>query len=76
MTTRWDQLNNTPVAVNNTLTSVSATEALSAQQGNLLKALVDTRLGPDNYATATTGGALKARVSGTDLYLSFDGTNP
>ena len=29
-----------------------------------------------NYATATYGGTLKARLDGTDLYISFDGTNP
>ncbi len=35
-----------------------------------------SKIGATNYATATVGGTLKARLSGTDLFLSIDGTNP
>lgn len=35
----------------------------------------DQAIRRDTYATNTTGGTLKARLSGTDLYLTNDGAN-
>lgn len=35
----------------------------------------DQAIRRDTYATSTTGGTLKARLSGTDLFLRNDGTN-
>lgn len=32
-------------------------------------------IGAASYASSTTGGTLKARLSGTTLYLTNDGTN-
>jgi len=66
-------LDDTTVTVNDTLTSTSTTEALSANQGKVLN---DTKIAATNYATATVGGTIKVRLSGTDLFISTDGTNP
>jgi hypothetical protein len=35
----------------------------------------DQAIRRDTYATSSTGGTLKARLSGTDLFLRNDGTN-
>ena len=41
---------------------------------------INERIGPDEYATATIGGTVKARLDETDvdnikLYLTIDGTD-
>jgi len=45
-----------------------------------LQSQVDSAVAPkieaDDYAGATVGGTLKARLSGTTLYLSNNGSNP
>ncbi len=62
----------TKTTVNNTLTSSSTTEALSANQGRILDG---SKLEAVNYATSTTGGTIKIRFDGTDLYITNNGTN-
>jgi len=37
---------------------------------------LDTKVGPEDYAAPTVGGTLKARLQGTILYLTNDGTDP
>jgi len=61
------------VIVVDALTSTSTTSALSANQGKVLN---DTKIAAVDYATSTVGGTLKARLSGTDLYLTNNGVNP
>lgn len=55
------------------LISTSTTEPLSANQGKVLQ---DTKIEPDNYATSTVGGTVKARYDGgtSTLYITIDGT--
>ena len=59
------------VTVNNTLTSTSTTEALSAAQGKVLQ---DGKIAATNYATSTVGGTVKARLNGTTAYFTINGT--
>lgn len=49
--------------------------ALTVAQINAIPADVLLRLLPTDYATSTVGGTVKARLSGTDLYLTIDGTD-
>ena len=65
------QMDASGVTVNNTLTSTSTTEALSAAQG---KALQDGKIAATNYATSTVGGTVKARLNGTTAYFTINGT--
>ena len=37
---------------------------------------INNKIQEDTYATATTGGTIKMRLDGNDLYLTNDGTNP
>jgi hypothetical protein len=59
----------TPV---DTLASTSKTDALSANQGRVLN---NAKIEVDDYATSTVGGTVKARISGSTLYLRIDGNN-
>lgn len=36
---------------------------------------IDSKVSPTDYAVFDTGGTLKARLDGTDLYLTNDGTD-
>ena len=73
--TGWTQLAtaSTIVTVNDTLTSTSSTEALSAGMGKVLN---DTKIEAGDYATSTKGGTLKVRVSSGTLYMTTNGNNP
>lgn len=63
-----------PAALNSVKTAydkgVSAeTDAATAQ------ATADTKIGAADYATFNVGGTVKARISGTDLYLTINGVD-
>lgn len=59
---------------NDTLTSTSTTEGLTANQGKILN---DTKIEATDYATSTVGGTVKARYDGgtSTLYFTIDGTD-
>ena len=50
------------------------TQAIDNNIGELIE-LKNFKIEADDYATPTIGGTLKARLDGTDLYLTNDGTN-
>lgn len=62
------------------LNSASATKALSANQGRVLKELIDSRVisgaGAPTTATAGTVGQLYEDTTNGDLYICTDATNP
>jgi len=60
------------ISVDNSLSSTSTVNALSAAQG---KALSDSKITTTNYAASTIGGTLKARLSGDILYLTNNGAD-
>ncbi len=58
--------------INNTLVSNSTSQSLSANQG---RALNESKIGAENFATSTTGGTVKMRLASGVLYLRNDGQN-
>lgn len=48
----------------------------NAKQDATIDNMNDLKIEADDYATDTEGGTMKARLDGTDLYLTTDGNNP
>lgn len=65
----------------NVATSLAAKQAYDRGSAGVsaaatAQATADAKIGAANYATATVGGTLKARLSGDTLYLTNNGSNP
>lgn len=59
-----------------TSTSTTDVPSAAALKNGLDSLNINDKLEADDYAQPTVGGTLKARLDGSDLFLSNDGTNP
>lgn len=62
--------NKDTVVIANNLTTTSTTAALSAYQGYLLQ---EYKIEKQDYATSNSGGTLKTRLTGTQLFITNNG---
>ena len=54
---------------------VTPTSSTNLTRKDYVDEQVGTKIGATNYATSTVGGTVKARISGSDLYLTINGVN-